>query len=300
LTRDVAADAGLDVEVVDIVPDGPGELTADVLFGFPGMLDDELLRRHLDAGVRWVQLAGTGIDGVPDFLFEGARIVTNLPGASAVPIAEFVLGAMLVFEKRYSDIWLSEPPAHWNFAPLGGLAGKTVGIVGFGGIGQAIARRALAFDTTVLALRRTDRAPEVPGVTMVPSLDALLGVCDHLVLAAPLTARTQHLLDADAFTRVKPGVHLVNIARGGLVDQDALRAALDDGRVAMATLDTVTPEPLPAGHWLYSHPSVRLSAHVSWASPTGLRRPVEMFVENLGRFVRGESLKWVVDRDEGY
>jgi phosphoglycerate dehydrogenase-like enzyme len=300
-TREVVAATDLDVEVVDITPDGPADgVSAEVLFGFAGVVDDKVLRRHLDAGVRWIQLAGTGIDGVPSFFYDEDRIVTNVPGASAVPIAEFVLGAMLVFEKRFGEVWLSEPPPHWNFAPLGGLAGKTVGIVGFGGIGQAIARRAIAFDTTVLALRRTDRPSEVPGVTLVASLDELLAVSDHLVLAVPLTPRTQNLLDAAAFEKMKPGLHLVNIARGGLVDQDALRSALDDGRVAIATLDTVTPEPLAAGHWLYEHPKVRLSAHVSWFSPSGLRRPVEMFVENLGRYMRGESLQWIVDRNEGY
>jgi phosphoglycerate dehydrogenase-like enzyme len=99
---------------------------------------------------------------------------------------------------------------------------------------------------------------------------------------------------------VKPGVHVVNIARGALVDQDALRAALDDGRVAMATLDTVEPEPLPEGHWLYSHPKVRLSAHVSWASPAGMARTLEIFVENLRRYAAGEPVQHVVDADEGY
>src|SRR5207344_198158 len=113
---------------------------------------------------------------------------------------------------------------------------------------------------------------------------------DHLVLAVPATPNTQRLLDADAFARVKPGVHLVNTARGALVDQDALRVALDDGRVAMATLDTVDPEPLPAGHWLYSHPKVRLSAHVSWASPSGMARTLEIFVDNLTRYAAGEPV----------
>jgi len=99
---------------------------------------------------------------------------------------------------------------------------------------------------------------------------------------------------------VKPGVHLVNIARGALVDQDALRAALDDGRVAMATLDTVDPEPLPEGHWMYAHPKVRLSAHVSWYTPLLLQRAVEQFVENLDRYVAGVPLHDVVDPAEGY
>jgi phosphoglycerate dehydrogenase-like enzyme len=97
-----------------------------------------------------------------------------------------------------------------------------------------------------------------------------------------------------------PGVHLVNIARGALVDQDALRAALDDGTIAMATLDTVDPEPLPEGHWLYSHPRVRLTAHVSWFTPDMQRVAVEIFLDNLGRYVRGEPLLHQVDPSEGY
>jgi phosphoglycerate dehydrogenase-like enzyme len=99
---------------------------------------------------------------------------------------------------------------------------------------------------------------------------------------------------------VKPGIHLVNIARGALIDQDALRVALDDDRVAMATLDTVDPEPLPAGHWMYDHPKVRLSAHVSWYEPQIQRVALDIFIDNLGRFVRGEPLREVVDPAEGY
>lgn len=288
------------VEIVAVTPDGPPEgVTAEVLFG--GWGDTEVLARHLQAGVRWVQLAGTGIDGVDPVVFSGDWVVTNVPGASAVAISEFVLGAMLAFEKHMPQTWLDGPPDHWNFDPeIGTLAGKTVGIVGFGGIGQAVARRALAFDVTVLATRRTDRPAEVPGVELVPSVQDLLGVSDHLVLALPATPQTVGLLDAAAFSAMKPGVHLVNIARGALIDQDALREALDEGRVALATLDTVTPEPLPAGHWMYSHPRVRVSAHVSWGTQDGFRTPVEMFAENLDRYVAGEDLRWVVDPERGY
>jgi phosphoglycerate dehydrogenase-like enzyme len=152
----------------------------------------------------------------------------------------------------------------------------------------------------VLAHRRTDAPSPLDGVEMSTSLEAVLAASDHLVLAVPLTPRTEHLLDTDAFARVKPGIHLVNIARGRLVDQDALRVALDDERVAMATLDTVDPEPLPAGHWLYSHPKVRVSAHISWASHLGMGSTVELFVENLRRRVAGELLQDVVDAEQGY
>jgi phosphoglycerate dehydrogenase-like enzyme len=99
---------------------------------------------------------------------------------------------------------------------------------------------------------------------------------------------------------MKSGVHLVNIARGSLVDQDALHAALDDDTVACATLDTVDPEPLPAGHWMYTHPKVRLTAHVSWYTPQLQQTAVEIFAENLRRYLEGEQLLYVVDAVEGY
>ena len=149
-------------------------------------------------------------------------------------------------------------------------------------------------------MRRTDAPSPVPGVEMVTALDALLPGADHVVLAAPATAKTAHLIDADAFALMKPGVHLVNIARGALVDQDALRVALDNDTVAQATLDTVDPEPLPEGHWLYSHPKVRLAAHVSWYTPDLQQAAIEILVENIGRYERGEPLLYVVDPVEGY
>jgi phosphoglycerate dehydrogenase-like enzyme len=123
---------------------------------------------------------------------------------------------------------------------------------------------------------------------------------DHLVLAAPATPKTAHLIGADELSVVKAGVHLVNIARGALVDQDALRTALDDGRVAMASLDVCDPEPLPAGHWIYGHPQVRLSPHISWSSPSLASRIVELLVDNIRRYVAGEPLEGVVDPVERY
>jgi phosphoglycerate dehydrogenase-like enzyme len=256
---------------------------------------------HLDAlGVQWMHIPGTGIDGWPRELLEG-RTVTCSRGASAIPIAEFVLASMLAFEKRVPEVWLAEPPAQWNVAQLGELSGKTLGIVGFGGIGQAVARRALGFDMRVRALRRrVDAGSPIDHVELATDLDDLLATADHLVLAAPATAATRHLIDERALSKVKPGVHLVNIARGSLVDQNALRVALDDGRVALASLDTVDPEPLPAGHWLYSHRQVRLTAHVSWSSPHAFDRIIDAFMANLHRYLAGEPLEGVIDVDEGY
>jgi phosphoglycerate dehydrogenase-like enzyme len=200
------------------------------------------------------------------------------------------------------EVWLHEPPKYWNFPrpTFDAVHGSTVAILGLGGIGRAIAERALPFGMHVRAMRRTDAPSPVPGVELVHTVEELVRDADHVVLAAPATPRTQRIVDGAAFAAMKPGVHLVNIARGALVDQDALRAALDDGRVAMATLDTVDPEPLPAGHWLYDHPKVRVSAHVSWYSPELQRASIDILIDNIGRFVRGEPLLHVVDPAEGY
>jgi phosphoglycerate dehydrogenase-like enzyme len=210
-----------------------------------------------------------------------------------------VLAVMLAYEKKLPESFVGAPWARGDEASLGGLAGKNLGVVGLGAIGSAIARRALAFDMTVVGLRRTPAAAP-PGVTLAASLEALVSEADHLVLAAPATAATAHLVDAAVLRACRPGVHLVNISRGSLVDQDALLAALEAGTVSRATLDVTDPEPLPDGHPLYRHASVRISPHISWSSPASAHLTFTMFVDNLRRYRRGEPLTGVVDRRAGY
>ena len=287
-----------DVEVVEVPTEGDVDpaLSGDALLAFHRTGNViELARR-----VRWVHLFGTGVDGLPREVYGDDRVVTCSRGAGAVPISEFVLACMLAFEKRLPDTWVHEPPRHWGWTQLGGLHGRTLGVVGLGGIGEAIALRAQAFGMDVVAVRRRALPSSVAGVRVAASLEDVLEVADHLVLAAPATDHTRHLIDRAALSRVRPGVHLVNIARGTLIDQDALRVGLDGDRVAMASLDVADPEPLPAGHWLYEHPKVRLSPHVSWSSPELARRIQELFAENLARFVAGQPLAGVVDPAEGY
>jgi phosphoglycerate dehydrogenase-like enzyme len=291
-----------DVEIIEFTGgDPPAGLEADAFFG--GYLGwDDILRWIDAAGVKWVQLSGTGVDNVAPAVFDHDRIVTCARGAGAVPISEWVLAAILAWAKRMPETFLSEPPKYWNFPKpaLDRVEGSTLALVGLGGIGEAIATRALAFGMEVRALRRTDAPSPVEGVQIVRSLDDLLPGAQHVALAAPSTAKTRHLIDAAAFSKMTPGVHLVNIARGALVDQDALRVALDDGTVAQATLDTVTPEPLPEGHWLYSHPQVRMTAHISWYTPQLQAAAIDILIDNVGRYLRGEPLLYVVDRNEGY
>jgi phosphoglycerate dehydrogenase-like enzyme len=288
-----------EIEVIEVPGEGQmpagtrGEVLLTQTWGTPNLSD------VLACGVEWVHTYGTGVNSFPFHALTG-QALTCSRGASAIPISEWVLAMLLAFEKQLPDIWLDEPAERWNIASLGGLYGSTLGLVGLGGIAQAVATRALAFGMKVRALRRTNAPSPVEGVEVVTSLDDLLASADHVVIAAPATENTKHLFDAAAFARMKPGSHLVNIARGDLVDQDALRVALDEEQLALASLDTVTPEPLPAGHWLYSHPKVRLSAHVSWSMPNSHAGLIDPFVTNLQRFQDEEALIYRVNAEEGY
>jgi phosphoglycerate dehydrogenase-like enzyme len=263
-----------------------------------GDIDRASLEGVMSTRIRWVHALSTGVDGFPFDLMED-RVLTCSRGASAVAISEYVLAAMLTFEKHLPEQWISSE-AEWRDTELGQLSGRTLGIVGLGEIGTATAVRALGFDMEVLAFRRTSAPSELSGITIVPALDDLLRASDHLVISAPATPATRHLIGAHAFGAMKNGVHLVNVSRGALVDQDALLAALDSGRVAMATLDVTDPEPLPDGHRLYSHPRARVSPHVSWSSPVTSRRSIELFEQNFRSYSAGEPLTGVVDKDEGY
>ncbi|MGD0882157.1 MAG: NAD(P)-dependent oxidoreductase [Acidimicrobiales bacterium] len=276
----------------------PEAAGAEVLATLAGA-DSEGVVGALTPSVRWVHVLGAGIDRFPlDAV--GDRVLTCSRGASAPAIAEFVLASMLAFEKQLPEQWITEPPDQWNAAALGGLEDRTLGLVGLGAIGSEVAKRALAFDMSVTALRRSDRPAPLAGIELVTDLGSLLAVADHVVVAAPATARTAHLVNAEALARLKPGAHVVNVARGTLVDNEALLAALDDGRIARATLDVVDPEPLPAGHPLYAHPRVRLTPHISWSSPRTLLRTMELFVANVDRYRSGQPVLGIVDLEEGY
>ncbi len=243
-------------------------------------------------------MLSTGVDGFP-FDVVGDRVLTCSRGASAVAISEFVIAAMLAFAKQLPAVWISSSD-DWRETSLGQLSGRTLGLVGLGEIGTATAKRALGFDMEVIACRRTKAPSSLPGVRVTGELDEVLAGSDHLVIAAPATTATRHLIDARAFACMKRGVHFVNISRGTLVDQDALLAALDGEQVAMATLDVTDPEPLPDGHRLYSHPRAKISPHVSWSSPVTMRRSVELFEDNVRRHRAGEPLIGIVDTVEGY
>lgn len=247
--------------------------------------------------LKWVQLRSTGIDKYPDWIFEVDKVCVTR-GGYASPISEYVLAVMLAHAKAIPALWAQEE-AHWyNRIKLGTLDGQTLGIIGFGEIGKAIAQKALTFGMTVLGTRRSEGPSGMEGVSIVP-LDELLARSDHIVVATPLTAETVGMLDRDALAKVKSGAHLINIGRGQVITDDGLKAALD-GPLAAATLDVTYPEPLPDGHWLYSHPKVWLSPHVSGSSPHTDRTITEFFRRNLDRYLNDEPLAGLVDPETRY
>lgn len=277
------------------VPEG---LTGDILLttAFSGAHRDTLLAPEI--GVRWVHVYGTGINGFP-LERAGERLLTCSRGAAAIPIAEWVMAMLLADAKQLPGSWLKEPPERWYMASLDVLAGRRLGLLGFGTIGQAVAQRAAAFGMQIGALVRSPRSlPE--GVAAVSGPEQLLAESDYLVLAAPATEQTRHWLNRARLSVARPGLRVVNIARGSLIDQDALRWALNEGIVARAYLDVVEPEPLPADHWMYSHPGIRLSPHVSWSDPHAHERLMAPFLDNLSRFLQGQPLAGQVDKHAGY
>ena len=178
----------------------------------------------------------------------------------------------------------------------------TMGIVGFGGTGREVARRALAFGMRVLAVDIEDVPPE-PGVEAVWKPDRLyemLGRSDVVVIALPLTKATRHLFTRDLFRRMRPTGILVNVTRGEIIYGDDLLAALDEGLLWGAGLDVTDPEPLPKGHRLWTHPRVIVTPHTAGGSPRRAGRVIETFIENLRRLRTGEPLLALIDKEKGY
>ncbi|RMP67060.1 hypothetical protein ALQ18_00785 [Pseudomonas marginalis pv. marginalis] len=244
-------------------------------------------------GAQWVHLVSSGIDFYPQWLFNGPPVTTSR-GSAADNLAEFALAAIFAAAKHLPDIWVNN--AEWNFTALRPLKGTTLGILGFGAIGQRLAQKAQALGIHVVALRHSQTPFEVAGVEAARDIHDLFARADHLVLAAPLTEATRHIINRDVLGSANPGLHLINIARGGLLDQAALLEALDSGQVGLASLDVTEPEPLPDGHPLYSHPRVRLSPHTSAISTNSRQEIADTFVANLQRYVSGSELQNIANR----
>jgi len=290
--------------VIGVSEERPWEAAsqADVLLvrPSPAWREHRLVPRPADwpGRLRWIYSASSGIDFYPPWLLEGPPVSCGR-GVASDEIAEYVIAAILTQTKDLEAV-RARSREQWKQARLGRVRGSTVGIVGLGAIGSAVADRALSLGARVTAVRRRNLPSTILGVELLSDTESVVASADHLVLSLPATASTRALIDAKLLARAKPGAHLINIARGSIIDQEALIQALDNGPLAFATLDVTDPEPLPEGHPLYTHPKVRLTPHVSSNYQAVRQVLLDKVSANLSRFVRGEPLADLVDPAAGY
>jgi phosphoglycerate dehydrogenase-like enzyme len=257
--------------------------------------------------LRWAQIPSAGVEhlmGIPE-LVEGPIVLTNMARAFAPEIADQAIAYLLAFTR--------DLPRYIAATPSGGrggrrdgsafdeLAGKTMLVIGLGGIGTEIARRAYGFGVRVIATdpKVWERPLFVEELHRPDKFRELLPRADVVASAVPLTKESTGMIGAGEFDAMKPGAMLVNVSRGKVVDTDALIAALDSGKVSAAGLDVTDPEPLPDGHPLRSR-NIIITPHTAGQSPGGDRRRHAILRENLRRFASGEALLNVVDKKAGY
>jgi len=291
----------------------------DILYTLSAIPDRALAPR-----LHWVQLHSAGVNHLLDSWLWGSDLpVTTISGIHAPNIAEYVMLMLLAFAHRLPGMLHHQARAEWpkgrwdNFVPRE-LRGATLGVIGYGHIGREIGRLAHAFGMRVLAVRRGTSAqplayqlPELAGAALpaVAEPDRLvtpehmldvLAECDYVVLTAPYTSATHHLIDQEALRAMQPSAVLVNVARGALVDETALVRALREGWIAGAALDVFEQEPLPADSPLWGMENVIISPHVAGFTPHYDRRAADLFAENLRRYLAGQPLLNQVERAREY
>ena len=256
--------------------------------------------------LRWVQSPSAGVEWlwrVPG-LQESDIAVTNMRGAHAVTIAEHAFAMLLVQTRGLLGFQKFQRDHDWNRTgiELTNLAGLTMGIVGFGNIGRAIAHRATGFEMRVLAV---DAEPGAPGegvaeVWPLERLDDMLAQIDVLVIAAPWTPSSRDMIRSEQIRRMRRGSYIFQMSRGSIVNEAALVDALEEGHIAGGGLDVTETEPLPLGHPLWTAPNLIVTPHSSAVSPLTTANVWHILSENLGRFTRGEPLMNEVDKARGW
>ena len=272
--------------------------SADVFFGLPGDSGPGLAEAVAIAPrLRWVQgtAAGAGEQvraaGLTAEDFERIAFTTS-SGIHGSQLAEFAFLGLLAFNKDLPRLLRDKAARHWDHYPVRELAGQTMLIVGFGSIGDEIARRAKAFGMRVIGVNRSGASgsPNVDEMRGIGSLATLLPTADAVVLALPATHETRQMIDGRAIGLMRHGAVFVNVGRGAVVDEDALVAALESGRLRGAALDVFATEPLPSDSPLWDLPNVLISPHTAALSIHENARIVELFCENVRRYLAGEEL----------
>lgn len=273
---------------------------AAVVFGRFG---PDLFERGIQ--IRWVQTLGAGVDGglFPDFVASDI-VLTSEKGHVGPHLAEQAFALLLaitrgvarsVRERTWDNKWSIRDEC-WE------LTDRTLGIVGLGGTGRAVAQRGAAFGMRVLAVdpEPVTRPPDVESVWRMEGFHGMLNQSDAVVICAPLTPATRGLFNLEAFKQMKRTAILVNVTRGGIVDDGSIVRALRDRLIAGAGLDVTPIEPLPADHPLWTMENVVITPHVAGASPLRMDRAVDLFCRNLAAFRAGRSLESIIDKTKGY
>lgn len=248
--------------------------------------------------IEWIHLFAGHADDFPVEAI-GQRKLTCAAGATAVSIGEWTMAAMLSQAKRFPEAFINNSQ-DWrqSFSTNlnASLHGQRLGLIGFGRIGVAIGSRANNFGMKVQAFTRREDIT-IPGVFPATDLHKMIAEVDHLVLAQPLQAEHECLIDSYALANAKPQLHIINVARASMINLDDLKQALDNQQIGSATLDALGNQPLEDDHWLYQHPKVRISPNIAWRDLDGLIRMQQLLLVNLRRFVADDILvKQVIRR----
>jgi phosphoglycerate dehydrogenase-like enzyme len=268
----------------------------DLAFGEPS-----LLRQLIPAmtGLRWAQATWAGVEPLLDPSLRRDYTLTNARGVFGVLMSEYVFTYLLAHERRLLEKYRAQLEEKWDATPPGSLRGKQIGLLGVGTIGAALARTAKHFGMRVKGYtRQSEDSRDVDKYYHGDQLAAFAADLDYLVSVMPATARTRHVIDAAFLRALPPRALFVNPGRGGVVDEPALAAALQEGRLAGAVLDVFQQEPLPAGHVFWRTPNLLITSHTAALSFPQDIAPV--FIDNYRRLLRGEPLKYRVDFEEGY
>jgi phosphoglycerate dehydrogenase-like enzyme len=258
---------------------------------FGGPIREYMVALLKSPELKWMQSGAAGFDNpvFAQLVAKGARLTTN--HAQSVGMAEYVLATVLDHFQRGAERRKAQAANEWARLPYREVMGSRWLIVGFGAIGQEVAKRARAFGAHITGMRRSGGSHALADAMRTPeAMREALTDADVVVLSLPLSRETENLVDESFLQTMKKGAVLVNVGRGGLVDEAALLAALDRGAPEHAILDVFKTEPLPAGSLFWAHPRVTLTGHAS-AIGSGLgARSDDLFIENLGRFLRGDAL----------
>lgn len=255
----------------------------------------ELLART--TGVRWVHFLSSGVEKIWEMDVDwSAYALSSSKGVHAVPISEYVLGAMLHFAKRFDQFTAQSRDALWRRERMGELTDAEVLIVGAGSIGRAVAERSRFLGVRPRLVARTARTdPDLGEVLGFQDLQAAAGSADYLVVAVPLTPETTGLIDDAILRALKPGAVLIDVSRGGVTPNAAVVRALNAGNLRGAALDVFDDEPLPADSPLWNRENVLLTPHVAGTTPHYMQRALEVFCSNAKQFVSGDALATAID-----